>query len=107
MYVLPRLHIFLYLSPCGWSTTTRSPPRRGAAHHIPPHQVGGPPPILGGIDRRGGARGDGGVEDFCGRGEEEFARGKRPGGAVLFKNSERMFWKSESEMSADLLFVFE
>ena len=56
-----------------------------AAHHIPQHQVGGPPPILGGIDRRGGARGDGGVEDFCGRGEEEFARGKRPGGAVLLK----------------------
>ena len=51
--------------------------------------------------------GDGGVDDFCGRGEEEFARGKRPGGAVLFKNSERMFRKSESEMSADLLFVFE
>ena len=29
--------------------------------------------------------GDGGVEDFCGRGEEEFARGKQPGGVVLFK----------------------
>ena len=40
---------------------------------------------LGGIDRRGGARGDGGVEDFCGRGEDEFARGKHPGGMVLFK----------------------
>ena len=76
----------------GWLTTTRSPPRRGAAQHIPHHQVGGPPPILGGIDRRGGARGDGGVEDFCGRGEE--------------KNSERMFRESESEMSADDLFVF-
>ena len=36
----------------------------GAAHHIPHHQVGGPLPILGGIDRRGGARGDGGVEDL-------------------------------------------
>ena len=49
----------------GWLTTTRSPPRRGAAQHIPHHQVGGPLPILlsanefklGGMDRRGGARG--------------------------------------------------
>ena len=49
--------------------------------------------------------GDGGVEDFCGRGEVEFARGKTPGGVVLFKNSERMFQesKSESEMSAAIV----
>ena len=73
----------------GWSSTTRSPWSRGTAHHIPQHQV----------------------EGCCGRGEEEFARGKHPGGVVLFKNSERMFWKvkveSESEMSEDHLFVFE
>ena len=49
--------------------------------------------------------GDGGVEDFCGRGEVEFARGKNPRGVVLFKNSERMFResKSESEMSAAIV----
>ena len=49
--------------------------------------------------------GDGGVEDFCGRGEVEFARGKNPRGVVLFKNSERMVResKSESEMSAAIV----
>ena len=90
----------------GWSTTTRSPPRRGAAHHIPHHQVGGPSWVaMTGEEEPGG---DGGVEDFCGRGEEEFVRGKPPGGAVLFKNSVRKVKvESESEMSVDHLFVYE
>jgi len=62
----------------------------GAAHHIPQHKV----------------------EGCCGRGEEEFARGKHPGGVVLFKKtlrecSRKVKVKSESEMSADHLFVFE
>ena len=33
--------------------------------------------------------------------------GSTPEGWFFFKNSERMFRKSESEMSADHLFVFE
>ena len=36
----------------------------------------------------GGALGDTEVEVQCGGGEEEFARGKHPGGVVFFKNSE-------------------
>ena len=51
----------------------------------------------------GGALGDTEVEVQCGGGEEEFARGKHPGGVFFFKNSE----ESESEMSADHLFVYE
>ena len=46
----------------------------------------------------------------CGRGEEEFARGKHPGGVVFFKNSEdesESESESESEMSTDHLFVYE
>ena len=67
----------------------------GAAHHSPHHQVGG---------RQ--------QQDHHGGGGQEFARGIHPGGVVLFKKtlrrcSEKVKVKSESEMSADLLFVFE
>ena len=58
----------------------------------------------------GGALGDTEVEVRCGRGEEEFARGKHPGGVVFFKNSEdesESESESESEMSTDHLFVYE
>ena len=54
----------------------------------------------------GGALGDTEVEVQCGGGKEEFARGKHPGG-VFFLKTLRMFLESESEMSADHLFVYE
>ena len=51
--------------------------------------------------------GDGGVEDCCGRGEEESLReGSNLEGWFFLKNSEWMFRESESDMSADHLFVF-
>ena len=96
----PHAHSALRILRCGAAAPVGGRLRQdhhggeGAAHHIPHHQVGGPPPIFGGIDRRGGARGDGGVEDFCGRGEDEFARGKHPGGMVLFK---KKLWEDVRE----------
>ena len=64
----------------GWSSTTRSPwsRRRGSSSYS--------------TSPRG---------RVCGR------EAPRRGGSFLKKNSERMFPKSESEMSADLFFVFE
>ena len=65
----PHAHSALRILRCGAAAPVGGRLRQdhhggeGAAHHIPHHQVGGPLPILGGIDRRGGARGDGGVED--------------------------------------------
>ena len=66
----PHAHSALRILRCGAAAPVGGRLRQdhhggeGAAHHIPHHQVGGPLPILGGIDRRGGARGDGGVEDL-------------------------------------------
>ena len=50
-------------------------------------------------------RGEGGVEDPCGRGGQ-FAREKHPRVVVLLKNSQRMYRESESDISEDHLFVF-
>ena len=80
----------------------------GAAHHIPQHQVGG--------RQQQDHHGVGGQliifhntrwRDVVEEERKSLQEESTPEGWFFLKNSERMFRKSESEMSADHLFVFE